>query len=385
MHDLLIINAKIITPQRTIMRGWLFVHNGKITAIGTHTWPESPDARVFDANGLILLPGFIDIHVHGAVGADTMDANPESLRKMARFYAKQGVTGFLPTTLTASHEETLAALETIKSTMNDTIDGAAILGCHLEGPYLNIEKSGAQNKQYIRRAKKSEATAYLDVGVIRLLSLAPEFEENHWLIQACVQRGITVSVAHTNATYSQMKDAIALGITHATHTYNAMTGLHHREAGVVGAVMESSAVRCELIADNIHVHPVAMNVLWRAKGKDRLILITDSMVAAGMTDGSYKLGDYAVTVADGKATLANDTLAGSIITMNQAVLNFMRATGEPLENIWQVMSLNPARAIHIAHRKGSLEIGKDADLVLVDEELDVQLTVVEGSIVYHKS
>ncbi|MDQ7024352.1 MAG: N-acetylglucosamine-6-phosphate deacetylase [Anaerolineae bacterium] len=382
MTDLLITNAKIITPERTISKGWLLARDGKITAIGTQIAPDIPDVRVFGANGLTLLSGFIDIHVHGAVGADTMDANPESLRKMARFYAQQGVTGFTPTTLTASHEETLAALETIKSIMKEAVDGAAILGCHLEGPYLNLEKSGAQNKQYIRRAEKREATAYLDIGVIRLISLAPEFEENHWLIQACVERGITVSVAHTNASYSQMKAAIALGITHATHTYNAMTGLHHREPGVLGAVMESFAVRCELVADNVHVHPTAMNILWQAKGKDRLILITDSMMAAGMADGHYKLGDYAVTVAEGKVILANGTLAGSILTMNQAVLNFMRATGEPLDNIWQVMSLNAARAINIAHRKGSLEIGKDADLVLVDEELHVQLTVVDGNIVY---
>ena len=383
MNDLLIINATIITPERTIARGWLLARGGKITAIGAHTFPDINDVRVIDAGGLILLPGFIDVHVHGAVGADTMDAKPESLQSMARFYAKHGVTGFLSTTLTASHEETIAALKTIKTAMSDSRDDAAILGCHLEGPYLNLEKSGAQNTQYIRRAEREEATAYLDMGVIRLISIAPEFAENHWLIAECVQRGITVSAAHTSATYAQMQDAIALGVTHATHTYNAMTGLHHREPGVLGAVMESSSVRCELIADNIHVHPAAMNVLWRAKGKDHLILITDSMMAAGMADGSYRLGDYAVTVADGKATLADGTLAGSISTMNRAVLNFMLATGEPLENIWQVMSLNPARAIHLAHRKGSIEIGKDADLVLVDANIDVRLTIVGGNVVYN--
>jgi N-acetylglucosamine-6-phosphate deacetylase len=381
--DLLLINTTIITPERTIARGWLLARDGKIAAIGAHTFSDINDVQVIDATGLILLPGFIDVHVHGAVGADTMDAKPESLQNMARFYAQNGVTGFLATTLTASHEDTLAALETIKSMMGKSTDGAAILGCHLEGPYLNLEKSGAQNTQYIRRAEQEEATAYLDMNVIRLISIAPEFSENHWLIAECVQRGITVSAAHTSATYAQMQDAIAMGITHATHTYNAMTGLHHREPGVLGAVMESPSVRCELIADNIHVHPAAMNILWRAKGKDNLILITDSMMAAGMAEGNYRLGEYAVTVADGSATLADGTLAGSIIPMNRAVLNFMLATGEPLENIWQVMSLNPARAIHLAHRKGSIEIGKDADLVLVDANIDVRLTIVGGSVVYN--
>jgi N-acetylglucosamine-6-phosphate deacetylase len=381
--DLLITNAKIITPERSIENGWLLARDGKIATIGVQSPPDTEEIPVFDANGLTLLPGFIDIHVHGAVGADTMDADPESLRKMAAFFAKQGVIGFTPTTLTDSHERTLAALQTIKSMMNTPYEGAAILGCHLEGPYLNLEKSGAQNTQYIRCADHAEATAYLDIGVIRLLAIAPEFEENHWLIRECVQRGITVSVAHTNATYQQMQNAIAMGINHATHTYNAMTGLHHREPGVLGAVMESTAVRCELIADNIHVHPAAMNVLWRAKGKDKLVLITDSMQATGMPEGVYKLGHYDVTVANGSATIANGSLAGSIITMQKAVRNFMLATGESLENIWQVMSLNPARAIHLAHCKGSLEVGKDADMVLVNHAIDVCLTVVGGKVVYN--
>jgi N-acetylglucosamine-6-phosphate deacetylase len=380
--DLLIINAKIITPEHSIPQGWLLARDSKIAAIGVQTPPNISGISVIDAQGLTLLPGFIDIHVHGAVGADTMDADPESLRQMSVFFARQGVTGFTPTTLTSSHQQTLAALQTIKLMMNAPHEGAAILGCHLEGPYLNLEKSGAQNTQHIRRAEWAEATLYLDVDVIRLISIAPEFEENHWLIGECVRRGVTVSVAHTNATYQQMQNAIAMGITHATHTYNAMTGLHHREPGVLGAVMESKDVRCELIADNIHVHPAAMNVLWRAKGKDKLVLITDSMQAAGMPEGIYKLGDYDVTVANGSATIANGSLAGSIITMQKAVRNFMLATGEALENMWQVMTLNPARAIHLAHRKGSLEIGKDADMVLVNDELDVCLTIVGGKVVY---
>jgi N-acetylglucosamine-6-phosphate deacetylase len=379
---LLIKNATIITPQRTIPQGWLWVREGKIAAIGTMNNPPPSEKQAIDAAGLTLLPGFIDIHVHGAMGADVMDGSIDSLRKMAVFFAKQGVTGFLATTLTASHEETLAALETIKAVIDIPQEGAAILGAHLEGPYLNLEKSGAQNKQYIRHADKAEATTYLDVSVIRLLSLAPEFEENHWLIHECVRRGITVSAAHTDATYAQMRTAISYGISHSTHTYNAMSGLHHREPGVLGAVMESPLVRCELIADNVHVHPAAMNVLWHVKGAENLILITDSMRAAGIGEGDYTLGDYAVTVKNGKATLSDGTLAGSILTMQQGIRNFMAATGESLENIWQVMSLNPARVINLAHCKGSIEIGKDADLVLMNKAQEVQMTIVAGNIVF---
>ncbi|MCI0352687.1 MAG: amidohydrolase family protein, partial [Acidobacteriales bacterium] len=219
MNHLLIINATIITPERTIPQGWLLARAGRIVAIGSLERPDVTDVRVFDAAGLIMLPGFIDVHVHGAVGADTMDASIDSLRKMAAFFAKQGVTAFTPTTLTSSHEQTLAALESIKAAMNTPGDGAAVVGAHLEGPYLNLEKSGAQNTQYIRRAERAEALAYLDIDVIRLVSLAPEFAENHWLIHECVQRGVTVSAAHTGATYMEMQAAISRGISHATHTY----------------------------------------------------------------------------------------------------------------------------------------------------------------------
>ena len=386
MTDLLIINATIMTPGGTIPQGWLLVRNHVITAIGSMGIPDLTDVRVFDAGGLILLPGFIDIHVHGAMGADVMDGSLEGLREMALFFAKHGVTGFLPTTLTAAHDQTLAALESIKAQMYLPYTGAEILGAHLEGPYLNIEQSGAQNKSQIRRAARAEAMAYLDMDVIRLLALAPEFEENHWLIKECVMRGITVSAAHTNATYIQMLEGISNGISQTTHTFNAMTGLHHRDPGVVGAALESDYIRCELIADNIHVHPATMNALWRAKGTDRIILISDAIRAAGMPDGMYKLGEYDVKVADGRAMLSTGTsLAGSILTMEQALFNFMLATGQPLEAIWPVASLNPARAIHLAHRKGSIEIGKDADLILVDQDIHVQLTVVGGEVVFNAS
>jgi N-acetylglucosamine-6-phosphate deacetylase len=381
---LLIVNAKIITPTVVYSRGWLLCENGQIAALAGGDAPDFEDIQVIDATGKTLLPGFIDVHVHGAMNSEAMDATPESLATMAQFYAQHGVTGFLATTWTDSDARIKAALANIKAVMQKPSQGASVLGVHLEGPYLNPEKCGAQNINYIRQAQPAEALSYLDTDVIQLLSLAPEFEENHWLIRECVRRGITVSIAHSSANYAQTAQGIEIGITHATHTYNAMTGLHHRDPGTLGAVMRSPYVRCELIADNIHVHPAAMDVLWRIKGEDHLILISDAVRAAGMPDGAYPVDERTIYVKDGAARLVDGTLAGSILTLDAGLRNFLKATGEKLETVWQTTSLNAARAIHLSHRKGSLEVGKDADLVLLDDAITIAMTIVAGEIVYQR-
>lgn len=382
MSDLLIQNVRIITPERVIAQGWVLVRAGKIAALGAGEIAAG-SAQVVDGGGGTLLPGFIDVHVHGAMGGDTMDAEAASLRKMAAYYATQGVTSFLATTLTAPHQQLMDALATVRSLLNQPLeDGATIIGAHLEGPYFNVEKCGAQNPDYVRLATMPEALQYLDSGVLCLVSIAPEFAENHAVIRECVRRGITVSIAHTDASYEQALQAIEMGVTHATHTYNAMSGLHHRKPGTLGAVLGARSVRCELIVDNVHVHPGAMNVVWNAKGKDHTILVTDAMAAAGMPEGIYKLGDLDVTVKQGQATLASGTLAGSVLGMATGVRNFMAATATTLEDIWQTMSLNPARACGIAHSKGSIEIGKDADFALLDAAAQVQMTIIGGRVVY---
>lgn len=378
MSNLLITNAKIYS-ETGVFEGWLQCDNGKIVAMGQGS-PTSNN--MLDAGGRYLLPGFIDVHVHGAVGVDTMDANVDGLLKMADFFASRGVTSFLPTTVTSSHEVTLAALEAIKIAMTKQSKGAQIIGSHLEGPYLNVEKCGAQNPEYVRPCDPDEARLYLDSDILRLVSIAPEIEANQWLVEECVRRHIQASIAHTTANYQQTKAAIDLGIRHATHTYNAMVGLHHREPGTLGAVMTDERVMCELIADTVHVHPVAMNILWQVKGRDGIVLITDAMRAAGQSEGDYELGTLAVTVKDGRATLADGTLAGSVLTMDAAIRNFIAATGETLENIWQVFSLNAAKTIGISEQKGSIAIGKDADFALVDADIHVMKTIIAGEIVY---
>ncbi len=380
--SLLFTDVELITPGTRIERGWLLTKDSQIAALGRGDAPENIDAEVINGAGKTLLPGFIDVHVHGGAGSEAMDATPDALRTMAQFYAQHGVTSFLATTWTDSRERIQAALETIAAAVGRQPNGATIIGAHVEGPYINPDRPGAQSPVHVRRAPRDEATAFLDLGVVRLMALAPEFPENHWLIRECVKRGITVSAAHTAANYQQMQEAVALGVTQATHTGNAMTGLHHREPGTLGAVLTLPEINAEVISDNIHVHPAVVNLIYLAKGANRIILITDAVRGAGMPDGQYPLDDRIVTIRDGSVRLPDGTLAGSTLTMDRALRNFIAATGQPLANVWQASSLNAARSAGVSGRKGSLEIGKDADLVLVDANINVQMTVAEGEIVY---
>lgn len=382
--SLLIHNARVITPQGVI-NGWLLTREGSIAALGAGNPPSAPAARLIDGQGGWLLPGFIDLHVHGALGHETMDADADGLRAMATFYAAHGVTGFLPTTWTASRESIRAALACVASLMAQPQEGAQILGVHQEGPYLNAAKCGAQDSGQIRRAERDEALEFLDTGVIRLVAVAPEYPENHWLIRECAARGIRVSAAHTNATYDELIAAIPLGLTQTTHTFNAMTGLHHRDPGVVGAALTQPAITCELIADNIHVHPAVMKLVWLAKGADGIVLISDAVRGAGLPEGSTYLQDgRPIVLEGGSVRLPDGTLAGSALTMDAALRNFCAATGAGVEQVWPVTSRNAARQIGLADRKGSLGSGFDADLVLLTPDLTVHTTIAAGRVVFER-
>lgn len=378
---LLITNAQLYGPTEVWPRSWLLAESGRIAQMGVGQPPEF-SAPVLDAGGLHLLPGFIDIHVHGGNGHELMDATPDGLQAMARFFAQHGVTSFLPTTWTAPHSAIMRALTLVAELIGPVPGGATILGAHVEGPYLNPEKCGAQDSSLIRRAEREEALGFLETGAVRLLALAPEFPENHWLIEECARRGITVSAAHTAATYAHMQYAVRLGLRHATHSFNAMLGLNHREPGTVGAVLTLPEINCELIADNVHVHPAVQNLLLRAKGPRGVILITDAVRAAGLPEGEYQIDTRTVRVQGGAVRLPDGQLAGSVLTMETALRNFIQATGLNLQEAWPATSLNAARAIGVAERKGSLEVGKDADLVLLDNAGYVRATIVEGTVVY---
>jgi N-acetylglucosamine-6-phosphate deacetylase len=382
---LLIHNARLFTPTQPGLTGWLLIEGGLIKAIGFGNIPNfSDDASILslDGQGNNLLPGFIDLHVHGAMGHEVMDASLSGLEEMARFYASHGVTSFLATTWTADRSSIMNALELVEEMHGPIRGGATLLGVHLEGPYLNPTRCGAQDVNQIRRAEKEEALEFLGSGVIRLLALAPEYEENLWLIDECVRRGITVSAAHTTANYEQMQRAVEHGITHLTHSYNAMQPLGHRELGTIGAAMALPQIQCELIADNIHVHPAAQKILVDVKSPSGVILVTDAIRATGLPEGEYVLDERSIHIQAGAVRLADGTLAGSVLTMERALQNVYSATGRSLAEIWVMSSLNAARAIGVSALKGSLEVGKDADLVLLDKSFNVHSTIVNGETVY---
>jgi N-acetylglucosamine-6-phosphate deacetylase len=386
-QPLLIYNARLFTPNPAGLMGWLLVENGLIHALGFGNTPDfshKTSLQSIDAQGENLLPGFIDLHVHGAMGHEVMDASVSGLEELARFYASHGVTSFLATTWTASRPSILKALQLVEEMQDHIQGGATLLGVHLEGPYLNPARCGAQDVNFIRRADKDEALEFLETGVIRLLALAPEYDENLWLIEECVRRGVTVSAAHTAANYEQMQRAVEHGVTQLTHSYNAMQPLGHRELGTIGAAMALPQIQCELIADNIHVHPAAQKILVDVKGPSGVILISDAVRAAGLPEGDYVLDNRSVQVQHGAVRLPDGTLAGSVLTMERALRNICAATGRSLEEMWVTSGLNAARAIGISSQKGSLEVGKDADLVLLDESFTVRLTVVKGEVVFSK-
>ncbi|MEZ4729640.1 MAG: N-acetylglucosamine-6-phosphate deacetylase [Caldilineaceae bacterium] len=360
--------------------GDVLIGDAKINRVERNN-PSHPSA-VLDATGCYVLPGFIDLHVHGGAGCDTMDATPEALAVMSHFSAHHGVTSFLATTMTASHGDILRAVTAVRQWGQQLAPGARILGLHIEGPYISLKYPGAQPADYIHPPSLSEFAELMAAGPVRMITLAPEVAGADELIAAACRQGVTVVWGHTDATYEQCVQAAALGVTQATHTYNAMSGLHHRRPGVLGATLTLDQIYAQLIADNIHVHPAAMNVLARCKGVERILLITDAMRAAGLPEGEYELGGQPVTVTDGSCRLVDGTLAGSILTMERALANFMAATGLTLADAWPVTSRTPAQSLGLAHQVGALAPGYQADLVLLDAQFQVVATVVEGQVVY---
>ena len=383
---LLITNARMITPIGTWQPGWLLVEGRQIRLMAPGAPPDFPQGSLteqIDAGGSILLPGFIDLHVHGGMGYELMDASLEGLRAMTRYYAQHGVTGVTPTTWTASPEDLTRVLEAVQQAgPHPSEDGATILGVHMEGPFLNPARCGAQDTRFIRPATPEEALPYLDSGLVRLITLAPEMEGSQWLIAECQRRGVRVSAGHTSAGYELLQRLALHGVRQVTHCFNAMDALHHRQPGTVGAALSLPELSCELIADNVHVHPAVQKILIDVKTPSGVILVTDGLRGAGLSAGTYDIGGRTVSFETGAARLPDGTLAGSILTVERALQNVVINSGRPVEELWPMSSLNAARAIGLAARKGSLEVGKDADLVLLDDQFQVRLTVVEGKVVY---
>lgn len=325
----------------------------------------------------VIVPGFIDTHVHGGDGADFMDANEEANERIAAFHARHGTTAMAATTLSAARGDLKSAVDAIVRSLYRS-NGAEIVAIHLEGPYINPDRAGAQDRASIRAADIHELAALLAEAprLAWLVTVAPEIEGVRALIEHFRDR-VTFSIGHTKATYADAVAAVEWGAKHFTHLFNAMTPLLHREPGVVGAAMVSEETTVELIADGIHVHHAALRIAGRMM-PNRVALVTDAMRACGMQDGTYRLYEYEVTVADGAARLADGTLAGSVLTMARAVQNMVELAGLPLESVLPFATTIPAKILGVADRKGKIDSGYDADLVVLDERLEVERVLVRG-------
>ncbi|PLR78162.1 N-acetylglucosamine-6-phosphate deacetylase [Bacillus sp. V3-13] len=391
MDRLLIVNGRIALENEWINNGFIYIEGTAIKNVGSMDQLPNLDeqARIIDLSaGYTAVPGFIDVHIHGAGGADTMDATPDALTTIAAVLPAEGTTSFLATTITQEKTAIKKALENAARygrTQNNP-GKAEMLGIHLEGPFINKIRAGAQPQEYIidpdiELFKDWQQAAE---NQIKLVTVAPELANGLDFVHYLHETGIIASIGHSDANYEEMVKAAEAGARHVTHLFNGMRGLHHREPGTAGAALLLEELKIELIADGIHVNPEMVKLVFNAKGKDGMILITDAMRAKCLKNGEYDLGGQNVKVADGKALLADGTLAGSILKMNDAVKNMNQFTNAPLLDVINLASANPAKQLNMFDRKGSIAPGKDADIVILDEQLRVITTLCRGQIAYGK-
>jgi N-acetylglucosamine-6-phosphate deacetylase len=374
-------NVKIIT-ENEILLNHCIIYTDKILHIGPEDAIKDEELIAWqDGQGHYLAPGFVNIHIHGAGGYDTMDGQVDSIKKIGEALVKNGTTSFLPTTVTMDMKSTVKALETLEDSMKHLGRGARIQGGHLEGPFINKSFKGAHEEAHIRQVLDRQLDPFLPV--IKLVTLAPEIEGGEEILNYFKEAGTKVSIGHTNANYEETRHFIKKGISHVTHIFNAMRPLHHREPGVLGAVLTSD-ITCEVIGDNIHVHSGLYELLRRCVGEDRMVLVTDAMCACGLGQGHYKLGNLEVVVDENSARLESGVLAGSVLTMDKGVRNILEATKMTLCEVIKMATYNPARVIGIDDHYGKIDLGYAADFVLLDDALEVAETIVNGQSVYKR-
>ena len=370
----LIKNVSLILPHKIINNGAI-LFSDRIEKIYTIPPNEIEDVEMIDGKNCYLSPGFIDIHIHGAGGSDIMEGTRESLENISKTIFKYGVTSFLPTTMTMADLDIKKALDNIKKMKKEGLKGAQPLGVHLEGPFINKNYKGAQPGKNIQNPNLDLIEEYFDL--IKIITLAPEIEGAQKFIKKLVQKGITIAVAHSSADYKTIKKAEVFGLDHAAHLFNAMTGLHHRKPGIVGAVLNGN-MTAELIADYVHVDPAVLELVTKIKDLDKVILVTDSMEAGGLADGEYSLGGQKVFVKDDEARLEDGTIAGSVLTLDQAVRNMLNATKLNINEVINMATLNPAKRIGLDHEIGQLKEGLKSDLILLSKDLEVKKVFLSG-------
>ena len=377
---MLLKNCNIVFLDR-IEKGSILIEDGIIKEINPS---EINIQNTIDCKGLYVSPGFVDIHIHGAGGHDTMDGTFESINEISKTICKYGTTSFTPTTMTMSADDILKSMISIKKAKIEGTDGAIVLGAHLEGPFISPSAIGAQNPNYLIAPsyENFELMTGNAMDAVVSITMAPEVEGAKELASILSSKGIRCSMGHTKATYEQAIDGIKHGFCHSTHLFNAMTGFTHREPGVVGATFDSD-ITTETISDGIHISYPSLRVAYKQKGTDKTLLVTDAMCACGMPDGTYALGGQPVIVKNGAARLENGALAGSILTLNKAVKNIYDNTDYPLYEIIKMASYNGAKYCRVDDRKGQIKENFDADLTIFDENIDVKMTIIGGKIVYN--
>lgn len=387
---ILLSNADVFESDYSFRNEDVLVANGRILAVGIEAKrlfdsTENHEKKQLDLDGLLLLPGLIDIHIHGCAGFDTCDASQEALIAMSQHLAQNGVTSFLPTTMTLPQQELSETIAAVQTFMRNGQGMAKSLGVHVEGPYLSLKYAGIQSAEHIRHPSMEEFSRLLHLypDIIRILDIAPELPGAGRFIQE-MKANCTISFSHSDADYETAKESFSLGISHVTHLYNAMRGLAHRDPGAVGAVFTNDYVTAELICDGYHIHPAALRVAFRMLGEDRSVIVSDSMRAASCPDGVYLLGGQPVTVKEGRTTGANQRPAGSVTNILEEMRNLI-SFGIPIRQIIKSATINPARVIGMDQEIGSISIGKRADLIAVDPEFILQWTMIDGAVLPAKN
>ena len=373
-------NGKILLKDRMV-EGMALLMSDVFEGIVTADMIPA-EAEVIDAEGGYVAPGLIDLHIHGYLGKDTCDGEEESIRIISKGLLANGVTGYLPTTMTEDMKIIRKALEVCRALKEEskTWDGSTILGCHAEGPFISESKKGAQDPKYILKPDAAFVKEYADI--IRIITLAPETDTADFaaIREMCRDTDVVVSMGHTSADYDTAMKSTQVGVKHVTHLFNAMTPLAHRAPGVVTAALNSD-VSCEVIADAFHVSPVLYDLLWKIKGR-KLCFITDCLPAGGLPEGEYTLGGQKIIYRGVVCRLEDGTVAGSVLHLNKGVWNVFTNSSIPLWECVNGASLNPAMAIGVADRKGSIEVGKDADVIITDLEFNIKKTIIGGEIKY---
>jgi N-acetylglucosamine-6-phosphate deacetylase len=374
---LLLHNANIVLPDTTIAQGAVLIEDGHISAIDEGSAPRISDA--IDLGGATLLPGFIDVHIHGAVGVDVMDAKPADLQTVSNYLASQGVTGWLPTLVPASDGNYASAVRAISQSM-ETTGGARVLGVHYEGPFVNSAQCGALHTEYFKTYASPEVLNYLPVpdDAVHMITLAPEVSGGIELVRELNTRGWVISIGHTRADPEVLENVFNAGARHMTHFMNAMAPLHHRSPGPIAWGISRDEVTFDLIADGIHLDPFMLRLLLKIKGVRGISLISDAIAAAGKGDGDYQIWGETITVKNRRTANAAGSIAGSVITMLDAV-RLMKSLGVPYVDLARMASLNPARLLGLDRVCGSIEAGKRADLVALDQDGNVKLTIIGGN------